>query len=62
VLHGSRDPLVPVAAGRDTAAHVPGAVFREIEGMGHDLPEALVPRLVDEIAAHCRRAEAARRD
>jgi pimeloyl-ACP methyl ester carboxylesterase len=62
VVHGSRDPLVPVAAGRDTAAHVPGAVFREIEGMGHDLPEALVPRLVEEIASHCRRAEATRRD
>jgi hypothetical protein len=27
--------------------------------MGHDLPEALVPRLVDEIAAHC--GDAARR-
>lgn len=53
VLHGERDPLLPLAAGRDTAAHVPGATFRPIPGMGHDLPEALVPRLVDEIAAHC---------
>ncbi len=59
VLHGDRDPLVPIGAGRDTAAHVPGATFRAIPGMGHDLPEALVPRLVDEIAAHC--GEAGRR-
>lgn len=58
VLHGTRDPLVPIAAGRDTAAHVPGAVFRAIEGMGHDLPDALLPRLVEEIAAHCERADA----
>jgi len=58
VLHGSRDPLVPIAAGRDTAAHVPGADFREIQAMGHDLPDALVPRLVDEIATHCLRAGA----
>jgi pimeloyl-ACP methyl ester carboxylesterase len=56
VLHGERDPLVPIAAGRDTAAHVPGATFRAIPGMGHDLPEALLPRLVDEIATHCAKA------
>jgi pimeloyl-ACP methyl ester carboxylesterase len=56
VLHGERDPLVPIAAGRDTAAHVPGATFRAIPGMGHDLPEPLMPRLADEIAAHCRAA------
>jgi len=57
VLHGGRDPLVPIAAGRDTAARIPGAVFREIEGMAHDLPDALVPRLADEIASHCERAD-----
>jgi len=58
VLHGERDPLVPVAAGRDTAACIPGAVFRPIPGMGHDLPESLLPLLVDLIAAHCERAQA----
>ena len=47
VLHG----------GRDAAAHIPGAVFREIEGMAQDLPDALVPRLADEIASHCERAD-----
>jgi pimeloyl-ACP methyl ester carboxylesterase len=55
VLHGERDPLVPIAAGRDTAAHVPGAVFKAIPGMGHDLPEALLPELVEAIAGHCDR-------
>jgi pimeloyl-ACP methyl ester carboxylesterase len=60
VMHGERDPLVPIAAGRDTAAHVPGAVFRAIPGMGHDLPESLVPRLVEEIAAHCDHASTPR--
>ncbi|MCA3178417.1 MAG: alpha/beta fold hydrolase [Burkholderiaceae bacterium] len=53
VIHGEADPLVPIGAGRDTAANIPGATFRPIPGMGHDLPEALVPRLVDEIVAHC---------
>jgi pimeloyl-ACP methyl ester carboxylesterase len=58
VLHGDRDPLVPLAAGRDIAANVPGAILRVIEGMAHDLPEALLPRLVGEIAAHVERAGA----
>jgi pimeloyl-ACP methyl ester carboxylesterase len=56
VVHGERDPLVPIGAGRDTAANVPGAVFRPIPGMGHDLPEALVPTLVGLIAGHAEQA------
>lgn len=58
VMHGEKDPLVPIGAGRDTAANVPGARFVAIPGMGHDLPEPLLPRLVDEIDAHCRGAQA----
>jgi pimeloyl-ACP methyl ester carboxylesterase len=41
VLHGTDDPLINVACGRDTAAVIPGAEFRSIPGMGHDFPEAL---------------------
>src|SRR5271157_290969 len=52
VIHGSADPLVPIAAGRDTAQAVPGADLFEIEGMGHDLPREVWPRLVDAIAKH----------
>ena len=57
VLHGSEDPLVPLAGGEDTAANVPGARLRVIPGMGHSLPESLIPLLVDEIAGHCLRVE-----
>ena len=56
VVHGADDPLVPVEAGRDTAAAIPGARLEEIAGMGHDLPQALVPTLVGLIAAHARAA------
>lgn len=52
VLHGDRDPLVPLAGGKDTAAKVPGARLRIIEGMGHDM--AAWPILAGEIAAHAR--------
>jgi hypothetical protein len=53
VIHGVDDPLVPVAAGRDTAAHIRGAKLEIIPGMGHDFAPALQPRLVELIAAHC---------
>ena len=60
VIHGSDDPLVPLAGGRDTARSIPGAELLEIPGMGHDLPPALWVRLADAIAAHTRKAEASR--
>ncbi len=58
VIHGADDPLVPLAAGRDTAQHIPGARLEVIEGMGHDFPEALLPRLAASIADHCQNAGA----
>lgn len=56
VIHGADDPLVPLAAGRDTARHIDGARLMEIPGMGHDLPEVLIPALVEAIATHCSKA------
>ncbi len=47
VIHGADDPLIPVAAGRDTAAAIPGARLEIIAGMGHNIPDALAPRIVD---------------
>ena len=52
VIHGEADPLVPVRAGQDTAAKIPGARLHLIAGMGHDLPPGLVPVLVASICAH----------
>jgi proline iminopeptidase len=56
VVHGSDDPLLPVAAGRDTAACIPGARLEIVEGMGHDLPPGVQELLVARIVAHCRGA------
>ncbi|UCC64325.1 MAG: alpha/beta fold hydrolase [Anaerolineae bacterium] len=52
VIHGDADPLVPVEGGIDTADAVPGAELLIIEGMGHALPPALWPRMIDAIARH----------
>lgn len=56
VIHGEDDPLVPVAAGRDTANSIPGAQLLEIPGMAHDIPAALYDTLVDAIVSAARRA------
>ncbi len=52
VLHGDADPLLPLEYGIDTANAIPGAKLRIIEGMGHTLPEALWPLVIDAIAGH----------
>jgi pimeloyl-ACP methyl ester carboxylesterase len=51
VIHGADDPLVPLAAGEDTAASIPGAKLVVLKRMGHALPLAVWPRVIDEIAA-----------
>ena len=56
VLHGSSDPLARVAAGKATARAIPGAKLHIFEGMGHDLPRALWPEFVEEIAAVAERS------
>lgn len=60
VIHGSDDPLVPIAAGEDIAKHVAGARFLKIEGMGHDLPAPLYAQVIEAIADNARRPGAAR--
>jgi len=50
VIHGEGDALIPVGAAHDLARRIPGARLETIPGWGHDLPEALWPRLAAEIA------------
>jgi pimeloyl-ACP methyl ester carboxylesterase len=58
VIHGTKDPLIPVRAGRATARAIPGAELIEIEGMGHDLPPELWPRIVGHVAGNAERDRA----
>ena len=57
MIHGAQDQLVGVSGGRATAAAIPGAELVVIEGMGHDLPAALWPEIVDRISLLVKRAE-----
>jgi pimeloyl-ACP methyl ester carboxylesterase len=58
VIHGTNDILIDVSGGKATAAAIPGARLELIEGMGHDLPRQLWPRLVDLIVENAERARA----
>lgn len=51
VIHGADDPLIQAQGGLSTARLVPGARLVLHGGMGHDLPRALWPRIVSDIAA-----------
>ena len=57
VIHGRDDPLVPVAAGIETARLIRGAQLEVIAGMGHDFPDALLPGIVASIVSHVRSAQ-----
>lgn len=56
VVHGAADPLVHPSGGEATAAAVPGAELLMLPGMGHDLPEALWPVIVDAVVANAAKA------
>lgn len=52
IIHGAADPLVPVACGRELSRLITGAKIDVIDGMGHDLPQALWSRFRDGIVAN----------
>jgi pimeloyl-ACP methyl ester carboxylesterase len=54
VIHGADDPLIPLAAGRETAAVIPDARLIVIDGMGHALTMSTWPDVIGLIAAHAR--------
>lgn len=56
VIHGAADPLIRAAGGRASARAIRGARLTIIDGMGHDLPPAVQPRIAELIAANCQLA------
>jgi pimeloyl-ACP methyl ester carboxylesterase len=57
VIHGSKDPMVSRSGGVATTRAIPGARMLTIQGMGHDLPEAAWPQLLNAISEHARAAD-----
>ncbi|QBR04437.1 alpha/beta hydrolase (plasmid) [Paraburkholderia pallida] len=58
VVHGDRDLMVAPSGGVATAAAIAGAEMVTIRGMGHDIPDGVVPLLTDLIDGHARRSVA----
>ena len=59
VIHGKADKLMPSAAGEAVARAIPSARLELVEGMGHDLPVQLWPRITRAIADNAARAKPA---
>ena len=57
VVHGDKDRMVSPSGGKATARAIPGARSVTIAGMGHDLPRAAWPQIIELIAEHARAAE-----
>jgi pimeloyl-ACP methyl ester carboxylesterase len=55
VIHGDADPLVDISGGRATAEAIPDARLVIFPGMGHDLPRALWPEIIDAIVQNTMR-------
>ena len=55
VIHGRVDPIIQLSGGERTAELVDGAQLLVLNEMGHDLPRAMWPVLVDAVAAHTAR-------
>jgi pimeloyl-ACP methyl ester carboxylesterase len=56
VIHGTKDKLATPSGGKAVARAIPGAQLMMVDGMGHDLPRALWPKLIGGIADTAARA------
>ncbi|XOZ32650.1 alpha/beta fold hydrolase [Halomonadaceae bacterium KBTZ08] len=56
ILHGTADPLIRPEAARRLQRLIPGSRLEWIRGMGHDIPDALVDPIVDQVLAQAREA------
>jgi pimeloyl-ACP methyl ester carboxylesterase len=52
VIHGRDDTLIDPSGGLRTAELIPGAHLLLLADMGHDMPEALWPTIVDAVVSH----------
>ncbi|GHH29057.1 alpha/beta fold hydrolase [Lentzea cavernae] len=52
VVHGSLDPVFPLAHGEALRDAVPGASLLVLDSVGHDLPRPVWPEFVDALVRH----------
>jgi pimeloyl-ACP methyl ester carboxylesterase len=54
VIHGTEDPVFPIAHGAALAGDIPGARLLELEQTGHELPPAVWDTVIPAILEHSR--------
>lgn len=57
ILHGADDGLLPPAHGEHTASLIEGSKLVIFEGMGHNMPEEVVPALLKNMIEHMREVD-----
>lgn len=56
VIHGTADPLVFLSGGRATARALPNAIWKEMPGMGHNLPKDAWNTIIKSLTENTARA------
>ena len=49
VIHGTEDPILPLDHGMALVDNIAGATTFIMEGVGHEIPEALMPEIVSKM-------------
>jgi pimeloyl-ACP methyl ester carboxylesterase len=52
IVHGTEDPIIPFAHGKNLANEIPGAVLLTLEGTGHELHSDDWDLIIDSIVKH----------
>lgn len=58
VIHGADDPLIPKEGGEDIAACIPECDLHIIPGMGHNIPDGVIPILLELVLGFCNKIRA----
>ena len=57
IVHGTEDPLIPIDHGLSLAENIPNAAKMIMQGVGHEIPEALVPSIASRLGGHFNQVE-----
>jgi len=57
VIHGVDDPLIPLPHGEYTAALIKESKFVALEGMAHNIPPQILPKILSHMVQHFETAD-----
>ena len=57
IIHGVDDPLIPLPHGEYTASLIKGSKFVALEGMAHNMPPQILPKILSNMVQHFEMAD-----